>query len=102
VFAVALPVRTGEHDHRTLAGQIVMEGFLHMDPSVAPATHQPWARVIPAAIFIAIRGEGRWTVARLLASRLEHALFAVLPLIAFTSSRAKMGEFRAGVGDRAG
>jgi manganese transport protein len=81
----------------TLAGQIVMEGFLHL-------RIRPWLRrlisrglaIIPAAIFIGIRGEG--AVDELLVfSQVVLSLqlsFAVLPLITFTSDRVKMGEFR--------
>src|SRR4029453_13635518 len=65
---------------------------------------RPWLRrlisrglaIIPAAIFIGIRGEG--AVDELLVfSQVVLSLqlsFAVLPLITFTSDRVKMGEFR--------
>ena len=80
----------------TLAGQIVMEGFLHW-------RIQPWLRrlitrtmaIIPAAIVIGVMGEGRVTSLLILSQVvLSFQLpFAVVPLIQFTSDRSKMGEF---------
>src|SRR6202142_1794737 len=80
----------------TLAGQIVMEGFLHW-------RLQPWLRrlitrsmaIIPAAIVIGVMGEGRTTSLLILSQViLSFQLpFAVVPLIQFTSDRASMGEF---------
>src|ERR1700681_3939204 len=80
----------------TLAGQIVMEGFLHW-------RLQPWLRrlitrsmaIIPAAIVIGVMGEGRVTSLLILSQViLSFQLpFAVIPLIQFTGDRSKMGEF---------
>ncbi|MGA7783793.1 MAG: Nramp family divalent metal transporter [Candidatus Acidiferrales bacterium] len=80
----------------TLAGQIVMEGFLHL-------RLKPWLRrlitrglaIIPAVIVIGIMGDGG--VMRLLILSqviLSFQLpFAIIPLVQFTSDRSKMGEF---------
>ena len=80
----------------TLAGQIVMEGFLHW-------RLQPWLRrlitrslaIIPAALVIGIMGEGHVTALLILSQViLSFQLpFAVVPLIQFTGDRSKMGEF---------
>jgi manganese transport protein len=97
LFAVAL-LASGQASTvtGTLAGQIVMEGFLHI-------RIRPWLRrmisrglaIIPAVIFISLRGEG--AVDQLLVlSQVVLSLqlaYAVIPLITFTSSRRKMGEF---------
>jgi manganese transport protein len=83
----------------TLAGQVVMEGFMRW-------RIQPWVRrlitrsmaIIPAIIMIAIRGNS--TVNDLLMlSQVVLALqlpFAMFPLLAFTSSRKRMGLWRSG------
>jgi manganese transport protein len=80
----------------TLAGQIVMEGFVHLQV-------KPWQRrmitrslaIIPAVIVIAIMGEGG--VMRLLVFSqvvLSFQLpFAIVPLVQFTADRTKMDEF---------
>jgi manganese transport protein len=83
----------------TLAGQIVMEGFLHW-------RLKPWLRrlitrsmaIIPAAIVIGVMGEGHVTSLLILSQViLSFQLpFAVVPLIQFTSDRSKMGEFTNG------
>ena len=83
----------------TLAGQIVMEGFLHWQV-------RPWLRrlitrsmaIIPAAIVIGIMGEGRATWLLILSQViLSFQLpFAVVPLIQFTGDKSKMGEFTNG------
>ena len=97
VFAVAL-LCSGQSSTitGTLAGQIVMEGFLRI-------RIRPWLRrlisrglaIIPAAAFIILRGEG--AVDQLLVlSQVVLSLqlsFAVIPLIIFTSDKKKMGEF---------
>jgi manganese transport protein len=80
----------------TLAGQITMEGFLHF-------RIRPWLRrlitrslaIIPAVITIAIAGE-HGTTKLLILSQVILSLqlpFAVVPLVKFTASRKKMGEF---------
>ena len=83
----------------TLAGQIVMEGFLHLRV-------RPWLRrlitrslaIVPAAIVIGVMGEGRATSLLILSQViLSFQLpFAVVPLIQFTGDRSKMGEFTNG------
>jgi manganese transport protein len=83
----------------TLAGQIVMEGFLHW-------RLRPWLRrlitrsmaIIPAAIVIGFMGEARATTLLILSQViLSFQLpFAVVPLIQFTGDRSKMGEFTNG------
>src|ERR1035441_464677 len=97
LFAVAL-LCSGQNSTLTgtLAGQIVMEGFLHLHV-------KPWQRrlitrsvaIIPAVIVIAIMGEGG--VMRLLVFSqvvLSFQLpFAIVPLVQFTADRSKMGEF---------
>ena len=80
----------------TLAGQIVMEGFLHW-------RLKPWLRrlitrllaIVPAAIVIGVMGEGSATMLLILSQViLSFQLpFAVVPLIQFTGDRSKMGEF---------
>lgn len=97
VFAIAL-LCSGQSSTLTgtLAGQIVMEGFLNF-------RMRPWLRrlitravaVIPAAITIVVAGESS-TYKLLILSQVILSLqlpFAVIPLIQFTSDRAKMGEF---------
>jgi len=83
----------------TLAGQVVMEGFMHW-------RIQPWLRrlitramaIIPAVLIIGIRGDA--SVNDLLTlSQVVLALqlpFAMFPLLQFTSSRKKMGAWRTG------
>ena len=83
----------------TLAGQVVMEGFMHW-------RIQPWVRrlitramaIIPAVVVIGIRGAG--SVNDLLTlSQVVLALqlpFAMFPLLAFTSSQKHMGLWRSG------
>ena len=80
----------------TLAGQIVMEGFIHL-------RLRPWLRrlitrlmaIVPAAIVIGLMGEGQLTNLLILSQVvLSFQLpFAVVPLVMFTSNRTRMGEF---------
>ncbi len=97
VFAIAL-LCSGQSSTitGTLAGQIVMEGFLRI-------RIRPWLRrlisrslaIIPAAIVIMTRGESA-VDGLLVLSQVVLSLqlsFAVVPLILFTSDRGKMGEF---------
>jgi manganese transport protein len=80
----------------TLAGQIVMEGFLNL-------RLPPWLRrlitrlmaIVPAAIVIGVMGEGKVTSLLILSQViLSFQLpFAVVPLVMFTSDPGKMGEF---------
>ena len=80
----------------TLAGQIVMEGFLRVRV-------RPWLRrmvsrglaIIPAALVIVWQGE-RGVDSLLILSQVALSLqlsFAVVPLITFTSDRRRMGSF---------
>ena len=80
----------------TLAGQIVMEGFLNI-------RLRPWLRrlitrgiaIVPAVIVTYLYGESG-TAQLLILSQVILSLqlsFAVFPLVMFTSDRAKMGEF---------
>jgi manganese transport protein len=83
----------------TLAGQVVMEGFMHW-------RIQPWLRrmitrslaILPAVLVIGIRGDA--SVNDLLTlSQVVLALqlpFAMFPLLHFTSSRSKMGRWKSG------
>ncbi len=97
LFAVAL-LASGQNSSitGTLAGQVVMEGFIHLRLS-------PWLRrlitrslaIIPTIIVVAITGE-RGTEKLLILSQVILSLqlsFAVIPLVLFTGSRKKMGEF---------
>jgi manganese transport protein len=96
-FALAL-LASGQNSTvtGTLAGQIVMEGFLNI-------RLRPWLRrlitraiaIVPAAIVAIFYGE-RGTAQLLILSQVILSLqlsFAVFPLVAFTSDRAKMGAF---------
>ena len=97
LFAIAL-LASGQNSTLTgtLAGQIVMEGFLNL-------RLKPWLRrlitrliaIIPAVFVISIFGENR-TTDLLVASQVALSMqlgFAVWPLMRFTGERAKMGEF---------
>jgi len=97
VFALAL-LASGQNSTLTgtLAGQIVMEGFLNI-------RIRPWLRrlltraiaIIPAAIVAILYGESG-TAKLLVLSQVILSMqlsFAVFPLVRFTSERAKMGEF---------
>jgi len=100
IFAVAL-LASGQNSTLTgtLAGQIVMEGFLNFHM-------KPWQRrlltrllaIIPAVIVAAIYGE-QGTGQLLILSQVVLSLqlsFAVVPLVQFTSEKAKMGQFANG------
>jgi manganese transport protein len=97
LFAIAL-LASGQNSSitGTLAGQVVMEGFVHIHLS-------PWLRrmitrslaIIPTIIVVAIMGE-QGTEKLLILSQVILSLqlsFAVVPLVMFTGSRKKMGEF---------
>jgi len=97
VFALAL-LASGQNSTLTgtLAGQIVMEGFLNI-------RIRPWLRrlitraiaIVPAAIVAILYGESG-TAKLLVLSQVVLSLqlsFAVFPLVMFTSDREKMGEF---------
>jgi manganese transport protein len=96
LFAVAL-LCSGQNATLTgtLAGQIVMEGFVNI-------RLRPWLRrlitrliaIVPAIIVVILYGE-RGTGALLVLSQVILSLqlsFAVFPLVRFTSDRHKMGE----------
>ena len=97
VFALAL-LASGQNSTLTgtLAGQIVMEGFLNI-------RLRPWLRrlitraiaIVPAAIVAILYGESG-TAKLLVLSQVILSLqlsFAVFPLVMFTSDQVKMGEF---------
>jgi len=97
VFALAL-LASGQNSTvtGTLAGQIVMEGFLNI-------RIRPWLRrlitrliaIVPAALTAIFFGE-HGTAQLLILSQVILSVqlsFAVFPLVQFTSERAKMGEF---------
>jgi manganese transport protein len=97
LFAIAL-LCSGQNSTLTgtLAGQIVMEGFLNIRLA-------PWLRrlitrliaIIPAVITVALYGTSG-TAKLLIFSQVILSLqlsFAVFPLVQFTSDRKRMGEF---------
>jgi manganese transport protein len=97
LFAVAL-LCSGQNATLTgtLAGQIVMEGFINI-------RLRPWLRrlitrliaIIPAIIVVALYGE-RGTGQLLILSQVVLSLqlsFAVIPLVMFTNDKLKMGPF---------
>jgi manganese transport protein len=99
LFAVAL-LFSGQNATLTgtLAGQIVMEGFLNI-------RLRPWLRrlitrliaIVPALFTVASYGE-RGTAALLILSQVVLSLqlpFAVFPLVMFVGDRKKMGELAA-------
>jgi manganese transport protein len=100
LFAIAL-LASGQSSTitGTLAGQVVMEGFMHW-------RMRPWARrvitrllaIIPAILIIGLRGGGSindlLTLSQVvLAMQLPLAMF---PLLYFTSRRRYMGSYRNG------
>ncbi len=97
LFAVAL-LASGQNSTLTgtLAGQIVMEGFL--DFRMAPWMRRTITRliaVVPAVAVIGYFGESR-TTDLLVASQVVLSMqlgFAVWPLMRFTGEKAKMGPF---------
>ena len=100
LFAVAL-LASGQSSTvtGTLAGQVVMEGFMHW-------RIKPWLRrlitrllaIVPAVLVIGIRGDSSVNDLLVL-SQVVLALqlpFAMFPLLQFTSSRRRMGKWRNG------
>ena len=100
LFAVAL-LASGQSSTitGTLAGQVVMEGFMHW-------RIKPWVRrlitrtlaILPAVFIIGLRGESSVTELLTL-SQVVLALqlpFAMFPLLHFTSSRKRMGTWKNG------
>ena len=97
LFAIAL-IAAGQSSTLTgtLAGQIVMEGFLRF--KIRPVLRRFLTRliaIIPAVIVISLKGdEGSYTL--LILSQVVLSLqlpFAVIPLLKFTSDRSIMGSF---------
>ncbi len=97
MFAIAL-LASGQNSTLTgtLAGQVVMEGFLNL-------RLPPWQRrlitrllaIVPTIIVTALWGRSG-TSRLLLLSQVVLSMqlsFAVFPLVAFTSDRRKMGQF---------
>lgn len=97
LFAVAL-ISSGQSSTitGTLAGQIVMEGFLQF--KIRPVLRRIITRllaIVPAVLVIALQGE-EGSYGLLILSQVILSLqlpFATLPLINFTSDRSKMGPF---------
>src|SRR5581483_7587439 len=100
LFAVAL-LASGQSSTitGTLAGQVVMEGFMHW-------RIRPWVRrlitrslaILPAVFIIGLRGDSSVTELLTL-SQVVLALqlpFAMFPLLHFTSSRKRMGNWKNG------
>ncbi|HVM93729.1 MAG TPA: Nramp family divalent metal transporter [Terriglobales bacterium] len=100
LFAVAL-LASGQSSTitGTLAGQVVMEGFMHW-------RIKPWVRrlitrtlaVLPAVLIIGLRGDASVTELLTL-SQVILALqlpFAMFPLLQFTSSSKRMGRWKNG------
>ena len=97
LFAVAL-LAAGQNSTftGTLAGQIVMEGFVHVRiPAWARRLLTRLIAIIPAVIVISIAGEGATTHLLLLSQVIlsMQLSFAVIPLVHFTGNRRIMGEF---------
>jgi manganese transport protein len=97
LFAVAL-LSSGQSSTitGTLAGQIVMEGFIRV-------RMRPWLRrmlsrglaIVPAVLVIVLKGESA-VDALLVLSQVVLSVqlsFAVIPLVVFTSDRRRMGDF---------
>jgi manganese transport protein len=97
LFAIAL-LASGQNSTLTgtLAGQIVMEGFLRLRlPPVLRRLITRLIAIIPAVIVTALMGESG-TAQLLILSQVILSMqlsFAVIPLVMFTSDKAKMGEF---------
>ena len=97
LFAVAL-LASGQNSTLTgtLAGQIVMEGFLRLRlPPVVRRLITRLLAIVPAVIVTALMGESG-TVQLLILSQVILSMqlsFAVIPLVMFTSEKSKMGEF---------
>jgi len=96
LFAVAL-LASGQNSSitGTMAGQVVMEGFINLKIT-------PWLRrmitrgiaIVPTILVVAFMGE-RGTEQLLLISQVILSLqlsFAVIPLVIFTGDRRKMGD----------
>ncbi|MBV9489402.1 MAG: Nramp family divalent metal transporter [Verrucomicrobia bacterium] len=97
LFAVAL-LASGQNSTLTgtLAGQVVMEGFLRLRlPPVLRRLLTRLLAIVPAVIVTALLGESG-TARLLILSQVILSMqlsFAVVPLVMFTGDKAKMGEF---------
>ena len=97
IFAIAL-LASGQNSTLTgtLAGQVVMEGFLHIRlPQWQRRLITRLLAIIPTVIVVALYGE-HGTARLLILSQVILSMqlsFAVFPLVAFTSSRRIMGQF---------
>ncbi len=97
IFAIAL-LASGQNSTltATMAGQIVMEGFIHIQ--LNPGLRRLLTRlvaIVPALVTIVVWGE-RSTTSLLIFSQVILSLqlpFAVIPLVMFTSNRRYMGKF---------
>jgi manganese transport protein len=97
LFAVAL-LASGQNSSitGTLAGQVVMEGFIQL--RIAPWLRRLVTRslaIVPTIVVVAINGE-QGTEKLLILSQVILSLqlsFAVVPLVVFTGSRKIMGQF---------
>jgi manganese transport protein len=101
LFAVAL-LASGQSSTvtGTLAGQVVMEGFMHW-------RIRPWVRrlctrlvaILPAILIIGVRGEENSVTELLTLSQVVLAMqlpLAMFPLLHFAGSRKIMGKWKAG------
>ncbi len=101
LFAIAL-LASGQSSTitGTLAGQVVMEGFMRW-------RMRPWVRriitrsiaIVPAVVIIGVRGEASSVTDLLVLSQVVLAMqlpLALFPLLYFTSSKRLMGRFRNG------
>ncbi len=98
LFAIAL-IAAGQSSTitGTLAGQVVMEGYLHLRIN-------PWMRrlltrllaIVPAVIVILINGEKNIDSLLILSQVILsiQLSFAIIPLICFVSDKKRMGAFR--------
>ena len=101
LFAIAL-LASGQSSTitGTLAGQVVMEGFMHW--RIAPWVRRLITRtlaILPAVFVIGLRGDSSVTDLLTL-SQVVLALqlpLAMFPLLHFTSSKRRMGAFRNGL-----
>jgi len=96
IFAIAL-LASGQNSSitGTLAGQVVMEGFIHIRRLITRSL-----AIIPTVIVVAFMGE-QGTEKLLILSQVILSFqlsFAVIPLVLFTGDRKKMGEFANGRG----
>lgn len=97
LFAIAL-LAAGQNSTLTgtLAGQIIMEGFVNIRiPAWMRRLVTRLLAIIPAVVVIAIAGENATTHLLLLSQVIlsMQLSFAVIPLVQFTGSRRIMGEF---------